>query len=314
MSELILGDANFNLIEACATIILLGKRRRGKTTWAKLITQYLSKTIDRFVSISGNKDNQAEWGKVIAPLYTWLLKTDMSALKNLIKYQDTKVSPYTNQDLPVPRKYKLGLIIDDCGSNTSFMNSSLMQDIMANGRHYGITVIIPLQYFYQLLPKNREQIDYVGMLHTRNVKNIKKVYDEMINMMTLAHFKHVLEACTASRGLCWIDNTGTPDKFEDFIYYRRFPYWPYKFETVGSGHVREFHQKHYLTPTIKNHPRAHGNKPSMFPVEDADTESSDDDSVVDMHEHLLTNRRHFTDQKTGSTFTVRMRPTKDKED
>ena len=64
-----LSEANFENIEACATIGILGKRRTGKTTWAKFILQSLSKHINRFVAICGNKDNSHEWKEVIHELY-----------------------------------------------------------------------------------------------------------------------------------------------------------------------------------------------------------------------------------------------------
>ena len=41
----------------------------------------------------------------------------------------------------IPFEYRLVIAFDDCGSDKTFMHSSIVQDLMCNSRHYGITLV-----------------------------------------------------------------------------------------------------------------------------------------------------------------------------
>ena len=82
-------EASLNDMEPCASIALLGKRRTGKTTWAKYLLQFLNKQIGRFVALCGNKDNASEWRRIIHPLF--VMPKNIAYLKRLRDYQDEKV-------------------------------------------------------------------------------------------------------------------------------------------------------------------------------------------------------------------------------
>lgn len=248
-------EANLFSIEPNASIALLGKRRTGKTTWAKYILYHLQSKIDRFVALCGNKDNASEWKRVINPLF--VMDKSIKFLEALRDYQDMRVSKYSQENLPIPKKYQICVILDDCGSDKSFMFSRIMRDMLSNGRHYGMTVIILAQYLNQMHSENRDQIDYLGMLYTSNLRNLKKVQEEYVNVSNLRTFKCVLNACAADKGMCWIDNTANPEKIEECVFFKRMD-----METVrnmskeenklGSKHVKKYALEHYFDPTETN--------------------------------------------------------------
>ena len=237
-------EVDFGSIEPCAAIALLGKRRTGKTTWCMNILQYLNDSVGRFVAVCGNKDNASEWRTVIHPLF--VVQKDLAYLEKLRDYQDTKVSSFTSQQLPIPKKYRICIILDDCGSDRTFMHSKIIKDLLSNGRHYGMSLIILAQYLNQLAAENRDQLDYIGVLHTSNAKNIKKLFEEYVSTGTLREFRSLLNACTASRGMCWIDNTLNPKSIEDFIFFKNMV-WPQTFQPVGHQGVRDYGVSHYHT-------------------------------------------------------------------
>jgi len=332
-------EACLDSLEPCASIALLGKRRTGKTTWAKYILHCLNDQIDRFVALCGNKDNASEWKRMIQPLY--VMNKDLLYLKRLRDYQDARVAEYSDNQLPIPRKYRICIILDDCGSDRAFMHSPIMKDILSNGRHYGMTVLILCQYLNQMHSENRDQIDYLGMLYTSNQKNIRKVHEEYVNICDLRAFNYVLNACTTEKGICWIDNTKSPSKIEECCYFKRSP-WPMEFGKVGKECVRKYGNGHYLdkhnlsstavesVDILSNNDASHTKpdpgctKVKMKYVDglykiDNDSCTSDDDSEVeilttknlleDCPGHLLEKNCIFTDKK--GSFVVK-KETKEK--
>lgn len=241
MSSVTLHEACFSSIEDNASIAILGKRRSGKTTWAKYILQSINLNIDRFVALCGNKDNQSEWTSIIHPLF--VMPKNIEFLKRLRDYQDLKVSQYSCKNLEIPKKYKICIIFDDCGSDKSFMHSKIMKDLLANGRHYGMTLIILCQYLNQMHCENRDQIDYLGILHTSNLKNIKKIHEEYVNICDLRTFKYIINASTVNRGLCWVDNTKHATTVSLCVFFKHIPprcvFYP-----IGSQNIRSYGKKH----------------------------------------------------------------------
>jgi hypothetical protein len=235
-------EAEFSSIKPNASIVLLGKRRTGKTTWAKVILQTLDKSIHRFVAFCGNKDNECEWKRILPPLF--VMRKNIESLTKLRDYQDRKVSEFTSNDLEVPVKYRVCVILDDCGSDRKFMHSNIIKDILSNGRHYGMTLVILCQYLNQLHPENRDQLDYLGILYTSNHKNIKKIHEEYVNMTDIRTFKFVVNACTVDRGCCWVDNTTTPSTIDECVFYKRIHTLPSA--SIGHAYMYEFSRTHLL--------------------------------------------------------------------
>lgn len=237
-------EAEWDGIEENASIAIIGKRRTGKTTWAKFLLQYISTDIDRFCVMCGNKDNINEWSEVVHPLY--LMYKNLNQLQNIIEYQDARISKYGKED--IPKKYKLCIVFDDCGCDRKFMHSDVMKDLLSNGRHYGITVIILCQYLNQMHCENRDQLDYVMMLYTSNIKNIKKIHDEYVNICDIRTFKYILNACTLNKGACWIDNTKNTINVNETVFYKKMTI-PINFNCVGSQTFKEYGNLHILNNT-----------------------------------------------------------------
>ena len=193
-------EFNFQELKKNATLVILGKRRSGKTHAARYIySKHLIKT-KRTLVIAGNKDCAREWLSAV-PGQCCVIK-DIARLDGIRNYQDNKA-----KEGPIKDKYSITIIIDDCGADRTFMFHPLLIDIMSNGRHYGMQIVILLQYITQLHPQNRSQLDYVGILYTNNETALKKVSNEFSNSMGFSEFKECLKISTESGGMLWIDNT-----------------------------------------------------------------------------------------------------------
>ncbi len=246
----VIKEANFDKICQFSSIALLGKRRTGKTTWAKYILQSFKNKCGKFVVICGNKDNQVEWSEVVSPLFIYDKDVSICKLQEIRSYQDNKCSGYNVRKKKIPVSAAVTIIFDDCGADRSFMHSKIMKDLLSNGRHYGMFIIILAQYLNQMHAVNRDQLDYLGVLFTNNLNNIKKIYNEYCNLCELDVFHCILSYCTTNNGLCWIDNTQTPDKPGDFVFYKNIP-WPIKFNNIQFDSVRQFAKSNYFSQKKK---------------------------------------------------------------
>jgi hypothetical protein len=315
MTTIDLKEANFARIENCASIALLGKRRTGKTTWAKWIVQYISEQCDRFVVMCGNRDNMSEWREIISPLN--VLTKNGAFLTKLRDYQDRKCSSFTVQGKEIPQKYKITLIFDDCGADRTFMHSDIMKDILSNGRHYGMFIIILAQYLNQMHAENRDQLDYIGVLYTSNQRNIKKLWEEYISVVEMRTFKYILKALTSKKGLCWIDNTQNPACVSDCIFFKHMT-WPCDVKPVGSLGVRSYSQQHFMGSNKPKKPAAKVNMMIGKATIDVDTDGEEDDeepTLFDTFAHLpeiLPNRSMFHDRRGSVIIRKTLTDTKEK--
>lgn len=217
-----LNKARFDNLEDCSTILVLGKRRTGKTIIMKYIVRGMKP--QRIIVLVGSKDNKSEWmaNGFVHPLFIHVDNL-LDALIKVCKYQDNRVWKYVSKGLSIPDKYKLTCVVDDKGYDHSFMFSPMISEILCNGRHLGLSFIVAVQYFNMLHPSNRDQFDYVSMLFTNNEKNIEKAYKEYVGIITLQSFKNVLNQATIRKGLLWIDNTKSTRDITEVLYKDRVP-------------------------------------------------------------------------------------------
>jgi hypothetical protein len=199
-SKIHIAEANFDDIVECASIALVGKRRSGKTTWGRILCHTVAQKVSRFVVICGTKECKQEWQKNIPDMF--ISDKDEKYLQDIVRYQNSKV-----ENGRVPENKRICIILDDVGSDSKFMKMSVMKDLMSNGRHYGITILILLQYMVQLPSENRANLDYVGILSTNNASSVKRIQSEFAGCVSLRVFEKILVKTTSNRGLMWINNT-----------------------------------------------------------------------------------------------------------
>ena len=296
MSTIDITEVNFDSIVSCAAIGLLGKRRTGKTTWAKYIIQSLKSRCSRYIVLCGNRDNTSEWKEIIPALF--IVTKCTAYLTKLRDYQDRKCSHYTTNGNEIPAKYILTIIFDDCGSDRSFMHSDIMKDILSNGRHYGMFILILAQYLNQMHCENRDQLDYLGILHTSNNRNVKKLHEEYCNICEIRTFKYILKALTTDKGLCWIDNTNNPSSISQFVFFKQLP-WPCKFLPVCPDYVDMYATRHFLSNWDREVQKHISNDISEATV-NVDTDGEDITEDIDLQDNSILNNRLVFNDKYGS--------------
>ena len=230
----------FKNMADCFSMSVIGKRRSKKTTWAKRIAMEQQENYSRTMVMVGNKDCGVEWRQVVKKIF--IVDKSTAQLQRIRDYQDKKCYKYTDRNKPIPLKYKMQIFIDDCGADKKFMNSSIIKDLLSNGRHYGISLIILVQYFNQLPSENRGNMDYICMRYTTNDNHIKKVVEEYLGNMSLRTFKCVLHDLTfvSKNGLLVIDLSDTDeDESKDTIKCKN-AIWPIEWEQISNERIDNY--------------------------------------------------------------------------
>ena len=244
MATLTLQEFDFGKMASNSTCAIIGKRRSGKTTWLRFIATKIARImeIDRFLAVAGNKDNACEWKEIFPCLFVHEKETAIETLKAIRDYQDKKVSKYRQRHEAIPRKYRLLLVIDDMASSMKFMKHELVKDIFSNGRHYGLTILMSLQYLHQLETTNRSQLDYVLLLHNRNEKTLKKIHEEYVHG-DFRTFKHVMAAATENRGCLFIDNVSSNSEVNNICKYKYIDH-DFRVSPIASHALQNYSDLH----------------------------------------------------------------------
>ena len=134
---------------------------------------------------------------------------------------------------------------------------------------------------------NRDQLDYLGMLFTSNIRNIKKVYEEYVNMCDKRTFTYILRSLTIDRGMCWIDNTKNPSHVTECVFYKTITL-PINWKPIGSERTRSYSEKHYTEKKKLYAFTAEQRSNTTLPTVDVDTDCEDSDNDMQMLSNIYT--------------------------
>jgi hypothetical protein len=90
---------------------------------------------------------------------------------------------------------RLLLILDNCYLDYMDWRSSNMRELICNGKHYQITVIISNMLLFNIPPNIRGMFDYIVLFYEPRVRMIKKIY-EFYDYLPYEQFKQLFEQYT----------------------------------------------------------------------------------------------------------------------
>lgn len=230
-----------------ALFAILAKKRLGKTTFARWLTMQAvnSQGIPKVLVMCGNEDNMREWQAVVHPLF--IMMADLNKLRKIREEQEKLIKADLQcfidaggdpDEYKIPLRLRMWVVFDDTGYKRGFNSDELMDEFACNHRHLGMSIVFLLQYFNQIPPMVRDQMDYIGMFQTTNDANIKKVYDTYVGTSIVPRrqvFSMLLGSATQGPGkMLWIDNAAVDSQTVDKrIYYLETPY-PIEYKVVGD--------------------------------------------------------------------------------
>lgn len=207
------------------TILVLGKRNRGKSTAVIDLCRFVKAPKGIVFSAT---DHCAHVFDKIFPARHVVADLTEEKLEHLIRVQKN----LTAKD---KRFEKTGclLVIDDVGFDRRFwQRSKALSEIMCNGRHYNFTVILALQDAVSLPPALRAQLDLVFCLAEAFASNQKRLYEFFFGMFDeQTSFRKCLQECTRDYGMLVLDNRSADpsDLAQTVFWYRAQHGLDYKF-------------------------------------------------------------------------------------
>lgn len=207
MSNFDLPPVDLSSLYSTPFILILGKKRVGKTRLAKYITK--ARRLDQITVVAGNEDCIRKWSEVTDDVQT----VADSKLFNLRKKQEKLIQEdvklYVQQggksnDYSVPTRLCKWLVLDGV---VRFSKYRLVEDLALNHRNLGIGIVCVYQCYNQVPPYMREQVDYIAMLNSSN-DTIKKVHENYVaNGMELESFRTIHKTVTRQDKALWINYT-----------------------------------------------------------------------------------------------------------
>ena len=136
-------------------------------------------------------------------------------------------------------------IMDDCMScKKEWIKDPYMLSIMNEGRHYGITYILTMQYSLGMEPELRTQFDYIFLLGDDNFSNRKKLYEHYAGVFPTKDLSdQVFAQLTDDYGCMVIDNRVRSTDLTKKVFY--FKAKKREHFVVGGKKFKKYNEIHF---------------------------------------------------------------------
>lgn len=154
------------------TISLVAKRNSGKSVLLKYLVDSQKSEFKKIFVVCPTETINGFY-KDLVPANCIFDEWSESWAEALIK----KMSQM-NQGIPLDKRHKILLILDDVMADTNFAQSPALKKIYLRGRHCGVGVIATCQYLYNLPPICRNNCDFciVGQMNRQSVMLLADEY------------------------------------------------------------------------------------------------------------------------------------------
>lgn len=246
-TEFVPKQLNFGL-EPQSAVYILGKRLSGKTTVAKELVYhslYEKAGIRRFMIFVNRMDQKLVWEQMFpseCECVTLVKDEDESSaeslIRNLLETQNAEIEKLHRAHIPkeefvIPLELRVVVIFDGIIPGP-FLNSRYVRELCGNCRMYGVEMIYIAQFINQVIPEIRAINDYVGILATHNVFQLRSIWTELLSeVIPFDEFTDLVVKFTESKGsMLWIDNVSTSKELADKIFVYQSDNTIYRVERV----------------------------------------------------------------------------------
>ena len=204
-----------------SVVVLIGKRRTGKSFLAKDLLYYHT-DIPLGTVISGTEMSNKYYGDFIPSVFihedvTPELMENVVKRQKLIQAQISKEKRLYGGSKIDPRAF---VILDDCLYDSTWTRDKMMRLLFMNGRHWKVMLVITMQYPLGIPPTLRTNIDYVFILRENYIANRKRIYDNYAGMFpTFESFCQVMDQCTENYECLVINNNSKSNKLQDQVFW-----------------------------------------------------------------------------------------------
>ena len=189
---------------------IVGKRGTGKTVILKDVLSH-HPPVDFCLAMSPTEET-VEMFREFLPETCIFSEFNQHKLEQMLAVQRELIRKKINRTFL--------LILDDCMYQKGVLKSTAMRDLVMNGRHLHITMIMVVQYLMDITPDVRANIDYVYALRENIISNRMKLFKFFFGMFPkYEEFDKVMNACTANYSCMIMDNTSKSTEVEDTVFW-----------------------------------------------------------------------------------------------
>jgi hypothetical protein len=217
---------------------VIGKRNTGKSVLVKDIMYYKRK-IPMGIVLSGTEDGNGFYSNFVPDSFVFS-EFDKGALERLVERQK-KLAKHGKAG-------KVFVVLDDLMYDKKIMKEKVMRQLLMNGRHWNIFLIVTAQYVADLGPPEiRSNCDYVIACRETIHQNRERLYRMFYGIFpSFDDFCRVFSACTENYGVLVLDNTKQTNNIEDVVFWYKATVrdGPRNFH-MGHPNIWKFHKKNY---------------------------------------------------------------------
>lgn len=264
-----------------SAVIVLGKRRSGKTFFMKELIRHLD--ADMNLVFAGSDGSYTDFCEVTSPLHVYDAFSDVGIVDRVLS--DLML---LMKDPATPRPRKIAIFLDDLGCDDIVMKSQIVLDLFARGRHMntvngekiGLTIVVAIQYAKMIGPKIRSNTDYLFCYRLSSYECQTAVQKGYTTVMP-ARFASIMEDLHSNKRYASlvIDNSSDAQAERRGICWHRAKPETHVGEYTGSQEVnglcaRLFDKSFYREPALEE-PRvkAKGRKRATAKVHFSDDEN-----------------------------------------
>jgi len=207
-------------LDSCVShpaIILIGKKGSGKSWLVKNILHELcnNKKIDECCIFAPHEKYAQFYNNFTERVYH---KYNSDIIQNILSIQAERMRNKKINGEPVKN---VMVVFDDClGQNGTLVRDNPIQELLFNGRHYGISYILTMPSPLKIVPELRSNFDYIFLLAEDYISNLKRVYDHYAGMFpNFDLFRQIFGQLTDDYGSMVIVNRGVRKSIFEKIYH-----------------------------------------------------------------------------------------------
>lgn len=229
--------------------IIVGKRKTGKSVVIGELMYYLSKQkVPRACVFSATEEGSenAFFSNHVPDSFIFGINDIESRLTAMYQNQQELQIKKKLGHIPRDTDLRILIVLDDIGFDRKILNCNIIQEIIMNGRHRDILLIISLQNLMQLSSQLRSNCDYIICLKEAGNNILKNLYNNFFAAFEKqSQFKIAFDACTANYGCMVKDNTSNDPTVDGSIcWYKATPGRNFK---LGSKEFWNYHNERYLS-------------------------------------------------------------------
>lgn len=171
--KLNISSFNPKIIEKDATMVLIGRRRSGKS-YALRDILYNVRDIPYGTIISGTEHASPFFSDFVPS--TFIFDEYKPHIPESIIERQSKLKRKAKKEGKDPSEGKFFLIFDDCLYDDKWTRDKVVRELFMNGRHYNIMYIVTMQYPLGIPPALRSNVDWVFIFQDYNSDNREKIY------------------------------------------------------------------------------------------------------------------------------------------